>query len=79
MDTAEALLGRADEVLYADKAARPRSLNLLKSVVEPSPTKEAENRNIRDRHALTLNESTSDVLGDPIAMRGARIARLARR
>jgi diguanylate cyclase (GGDEF)-like protein len=55
-DTAEALLGRADEVLYAEKAARLQSLNLLKGVVEPSPTKQAENGNLRDRHALTLDE-----------------------
>jgi diguanylate cyclase (GGDEF)-like protein len=55
-DTTAALLGRADEVLYAEKAARPQSLNLLKSAVEAIPTKEEENADLRDRHALTLDE-----------------------
>jgi diguanylate cyclase (GGDEF)-like protein len=55
-DTTGALLGRADEVLYAEKAARPQSLDLLKSAVEAIPTKEEENADLRDRHALTLDE-----------------------
>jgi diguanylate cyclase (GGDEF)-like protein len=40
-DTAEVLLGRADEALYAEKAGRLPSLNLPNSAVEPIPTKEA--------------------------------------
>jgi diguanylate cyclase (GGDEF)-like protein len=55
-DTAEALLGRADEALYAEKAARPQGLNLLTSAAQPIPTKEAENANLRDWHPLTLDE-----------------------
>jgi diguanylate cyclase (GGDEF)-like protein len=55
-DTTGALLGRADEVLYAEKAARIRGLNLLKSGVEPIPTKEEKNADFLDRHALTLDD-----------------------
>jgi diguanylate cyclase (GGDEF)-like protein len=54
-DTAEALLGRADEALYAQKAARPESANQPNSAAQPIPTKEAENANFRDRHPLTLD------------------------
>jgi diguanylate cyclase (GGDEF)-like protein len=54
-DTTGALLGRADEVLYAEKAARIRGLNLLKSGVEPIP-KEEKNADFLDRHALTLDD-----------------------
>ncbi len=55
-DTAEALLGRADEALYAEKSARPQSLNLPKRVVEPSSTKERKIEIFETDTALTLEE-----------------------
>jgi diguanylate cyclase (GGDEF)-like protein len=55
-DTAEALLGRADEALYAEKSARPQSLNLPKRVVEPSSTKERKVEIFETDTALTLDE-----------------------
>jgi diguanylate cyclase (GGDEF)-like protein len=55
-DTAEALLGRADEALYAEKSARPQSLNLPKRVVEPSSTKERKIEIFETDTALTLDE-----------------------
>jgi diguanylate cyclase (GGDEF)-like protein len=55
-DTAEALLGRADEALYAEKAARRQSLNMATSAIEPIPTKEAESANLRGKHPLTSDE-----------------------
>jgi diguanylate cyclase (GGDEF)-like protein len=55
-DTMEALLGRADQSLYAEKAARPKRLDPAKPAVESMPRQGAENPKIRSKHALTLEE-----------------------
>jgi diguanylate cyclase (GGDEF)-like protein len=82
-DTTEALLGRADEVLYAQKAARAKSSNLPKGAADLNPKKEQAEASRPDRHALRAAEINWSALSDngdvvestviadsPIAMRG---------
>jgi diguanylate cyclase (GGDEF)-like protein len=56
-DTMEALMGRADEALYAAKAARAKPLDPAKLATESIPGQGAENAKIRYRHALKLDEA----------------------
>jgi diguanylate cyclase (GGDEF)-like protein len=56
-DTMESLLGRADETLYAEKAARPRRLDSPKSATESMDSQEAETVEIGYRHARKLDEA----------------------
>jgi diguanylate cyclase (GGDEF)-like protein len=56
-DTMEAMMERADESLYAAKAARPKPLDPPKLATESVPRHEAETVKIRYRHALKLDEA----------------------
>jgi diguanylate cyclase (GGDEF)-like protein len=56
-DTTEVLLERADEALYAQKAARAANLNPPTNVAESKPKIESAKASLPDRHALKVAES----------------------